>query len=516
MSGSWTIQKLSENTVRTGPALVLLKKDGSRISYSWQCYEWQVGQTMSSLKRIGVSENDFVVVAAPNLPESFFVLLGVIAVGAIPVPINIPILKEPGQGEFLSIIKDCRPKLILADSCLSKYLSSVEHATFGKLLFHGRIPPSLEFDKNKSNPEALLIMPYTSGTTGKSKGVMLSEENILDRVSAVTQELDADSQERILSYLSLGHISELIATFFGQLYGGFCVYFTEYAKDVVENREKFRAAFPTILQAARPTIFLAVPKVWANIRKQIEHKTRYIPVDLGKQGLIRNYLVSKIKNRLGFDETRRFISAGSKILQEDVNFFAKLGIHVDDIYGQTETAGPLTLNGKAIGNVSVTSGEDDEILVSGPNVMTGYYNNPEVTKRILVDGVYRTGDIGIWTTDKVLYGGRLRDGFKNAQGEFVSATKIEEMEDKIRKIPGVDEVIICGDGKPYPVALVFSATPSENLRSRLQKTLPKIENSLFRIGNFILADISTLETTATLKVKRNAMIKKFEKEIAKL
>ena len=150
MSGSWTIQKLSENTVRTGPALVLLKKDGSRISYSWQCYEWQVGQTMSSLKRIGVSENDFVVVAAPNLPESFFVLLGVIAVGAIPVPINIPILKEPGQGEFLSIIKDCRPKLILADSCLSKYLSSVEHATFGKLLFHGRIPPSLEFDKNKS------------------------------------------------------------------------------------------------------------------------------------------------------------------------------------------------------------------------------------------------------------------------------------------------------------------------------------------------------------------------------
>lgn len=497
--------------------MVLLKKDGSRINYSWLDYKNKVECTAQGLKRSGVSENDFVVVAAPNLPESFFVLLGVIAIGAIPVPVNTPLLKEPGQKEFLSILKDCQPKFVLASSCLSRYLDGIEYITFEKLLnYTPSASEPIKFESSKHDPDSLLIMPYTSGTTGQSKGVMLSSKNISNRVSATIQELGVTSQERVFSYLSLGHISELIATFFGQLCGGYCVYFTEYVKDILEDRDKFRIALPSILQAVRPTIFLAVPKVWTNIRKRVEHKTRYIPIDLAKRGLVSNYLVSKIKGRLGLDKTRRFISAGSKISREDLNFFAKLGIYIDDIYGQTETAGPLTINGKVIGNVSVTAGEDDEILVSGPNVMLGYYNNQGATKQVLNKGIYRTGDIGTWIPAKVFYGGRLRDGFKLAQGEFVSAAKIEEMEERIRKIPGIDEVVICGDGKPYPVALVFSAEPSEKLKDRLKKALPKIENGLFRIENFLLAGINDLELTPTLKVKRGAMIKKFEKEITKL
>lgn len=515
--GSWTTQRLLENTSQQEPAMVLLKKNGSRIVYSWKDYENKVRRVLRALRHLGIGKGDFVVLAAPNLPESFFVLLGTIAAGAVPVPINLPLLKEPGQNEFLSIVVNCRPKLILASSCLAKYLSKVKYMTFEELLFRGSIVAEpIKPDDIKTDPNSLLIMPYTSGTTGNPKGVMLSTENILDRVSAIVHELKATSQERILSYLSLGHISELVATFFGQLYGGYCVYFTEYTQDTLENREKFRTAFPLILRTVRPTVFLAVPKVWTNIRKQIEHKTRYVPLDLGKQGLIRDFVVSKIRGRLGFDETRHFVSAGSKISPEDTNFFAKLGIRISDVYGQTETGGPLALNGKILGNASVTVGEGSEILVSGPNVMLGYYNNPEVTRQVLNKGIYRTGDIGRWTDKTVFYAGRLRDGFKNAQGEFVTSAKIEELEDKARKIPGVDEVIICGDGKPYPVALVFSAAPSEELKNRLKTALPKVESGLFMIGNFLLADLSAVELTPTLKVKRNATIKKFEKEISKL
>ena len=474
-----------------------------------------------ALNHFKVGRGDFVVLAPLNLPESFFAIMGVIAVGAVPVPINVRLLKEPGQKDFLHILHDCRPKFVLSNYHLSAYLKGIKHKTFEGLLLGGSfLEKSIQAQDifESRDPDTLLIMPYTSGTTGNPKGVMLSVKNISDRVTAIIKELEITHQERVFSYLPLGHISELVASLFGQLAGRYTVYFSEYSADIIENQERFRAAFPEILRAVQPTVFLAAPKVWTNIRERIERKTRYFPVNLEKHGLIRDYIIKKIKEHLGFEQTRIFISAGSKLSRKDTEFFTKLGICIDDIYGQTETAGPLTLNGKVIGDTSITAGENDEILVSGSCVMKGYFQSPEATAKAIDEfSIYHTGDIGLWKADKVFWGGRVNDKFKNAQGEFVSPEKIEKLEEMVREIKSVDEVIICAENRPYNVALVFSSTPSKKLRREIEIKIKNIGYGMYRIGNFLLINSDKLELTpGTMKVRRRATIKKFGKEIDKL
>src|SRR3989344_4714828 len=328
------------------PALIFLKTDGTQIVYSWEDYKQNAILTACALKHSGVKENDFVAIVPLNLPESFFGLLGIMLAGAIPVPINPQLIKELGIKEIKLILSDCNPRLVLTNDCLIEYLNGLEIATLENLLALGKtkcenVSP-YEYSK-RADIKRLLVMPYTSGTTGGPKGVMLSHGNIIDRVQAITQELRVGPKDRVLSYLSLGHISELIATFFGQMKAGagYTVYFSEYSKEIITDREKFKKAFPSILQSVKPTIFLAVPKVWQNFRKEIEEKTKHIPPRLSNLGLFKKLLTRLIKNRLGFGKTRCFISAGSKISQDDRDFFEELGIHIEDIYGQTETGGPL-------------------------------------------------------------------------------------------------------------------------------------------------------------------------------
>lgn len=491
------------------PALTLIKKDGSLVDYSWDDYIKYSNHVMEALYRRGIRQGDFVGVIPLNLPESFFALFGIMTLGAIPVPINVPLIKELGQKELKTILANCKPKLVIANACLDEYLTNIKHISFEKLTSEGIEDNLALFDVNGTNPKKLMIMPYTSGTTGGPKGVMLSRKNIENRVDAIIKELGISSEERLLSYLSLGHISELIATFFGQLSAGYRVYFTEYAQEVVRDREKFKKALPAVLQTEKPTVFLAVPKVWSNIRKEIEKKTKYIPLNLGRVGFFRNIIVNKIKRHLGFEETKHFISAGSKFSSEDWLFFARLGIVIDDVYGQTETAGPVTINGKPIGNTFVARGEDDEILVSGPNVMLGYFNNPEATAKVLKNGVFHTGDVGLWQNpNQVYYGGRLSDSFKLTQGEYVSPEKIDELENEVKKISGAEEAIICGDGKPYLVALIFTSKPAAELRN-----ITKVGQGIYNVKKFLVVDPKELELTPTLKVKRKKMIKKFENEI---
>lgn len=499
---------------RPTPALTLVKLDGSQVNYSWADYSRHSADIMKALYRRGIRKGDFIAVIPLNLPESFFVLLGAIALGAVPVPINAPLIKEPSQKDLKAILNDCKPKLVLANACLDEYLTDIEHISFEKLLSESASDDFALSGADWPNSKQLMIMPYTSGTTGGPKGVMLTQENIENRVKAITEELGTSPEERLLSYLSLGHISELIATLFGQLSVGYRVYFTEYAREIVRDRERFRRAFPTVLQTVKPTVFLAVPKVWINIRREIERKTRHIPLDLGRPGFFRDIIVNKIKKRLGFQETTRFVSAGSKLSPEDKQFFARLGIYIDDVYGQTETAGPLTLNGKPLGDVSVKMGKDDEMLVEGPNIMLGYFNNAEATAKVLDNGVFHTGDVGIIDEDlppRVFYGGRLSDSFKLAQGEYITPEKIDELENEIRKISGVDETIVCGDGKPYLIALVFTSRSATELRN-----ITRVGQGIYNIKKFLTVDPRELELTPTLKVRRKIMLKKFESQINSL
>jgi len=531
------------------PAMVLLKKNGGKVEYAWFDYKERVLQVMEGLKGRGLKVGDFVPIIALNLPESFFAILGTILAGMIPIPINVMLLKEAGQKELNKILENCRPALVLGNECLRKLLpdnciSITQIFTEGHEIMESRNRgPNRKITKlepEPRNPQEILIMSYTSGTSGKPKGVMLSEAGVIDRVAAITNELQVTRQERFLSYLPLGHISELIATFFGQIHSGYTVYFTEHIEELIRDREKFRKVFPKILQQAQPTIFLAVPKVWMNFRKKIEYKLKKIPLFIRGSGPVKSFLVKLIKRQLGFQKTRVFISAGSPIDQSEVDFFKNLDINIDDIYGQTETGGPILINGKKIGDVMVImlvkkeeKEEQKEIVVQGPCLMLGYYNNPKATAKALED-INNSGKLIYHTGDACKYGktlsgipglicaGRLDNGFKLANGEFISAPKIYELENEIKKVNGVEEVIICGEGKPSLVALIFSdkyythGLPCEYFGRKIDQRCQEIGEGLYKIRACWFADKDELEYTATMKIKRKEVIKKFQGVIGTL
>ncbi|TSC75037.1 MAG: long-chain acyl-CoA synthetase [Parcubacteria group bacterium Gr01-1014_44] len=531
------------------PAMVFLKKDGVEIEYTWFDYKEKTLQAMEGLKGRGLKAGEFVAIIALNLPESFFAMLGAILMRAVPVPINVMLLKEKEQKELKKILDDCKPGLVLGNGCLKKLLpeycipieqiisegvEKIAGKPYGKNV--NPAPRQIAIPIDERDPQEMLIMPYTSGTSGQPKGVMLSTEAVLDRVAAINDALETIKNGRVLSYLPLGHISELVATFFGQIYKGYTIYFTEYIEEMVRDREKFRKAFPEILRQVQPTTFLAVPKVWINFQKEIQKKMNgIVPRVLKRLKTGRKLLIKLVKKELGFINTRIFISAGAPIDQSIIEFFKNLEINIDDIYGQTEASGPVLINGQPIGNIRVMINYHqgkEEILVQGKSLMLGYYNNLEATLQAIenLNGsgelVYHTGDAGIWGKGlaQLIYAGRLDDGFKLANGEFVSAPKLYELENRLKKIEDVEEAIICGEGKPFLVALIF--TNGDFLQSctlfrtkiikNIKEHLIEKGEGIYKVKFFELLDKDGLELTPTMKVRRKLVIKKFQEVIDRL
>ncbi|MBI2057765.1 MAG: AMP-binding protein [Candidatus Yanofskybacteria bacterium] len=337
------------------PALVFIKENGQKVSYSWGEYRRQALYAASAIS----GKENFIGIISLNLPESFFALLGIILAGATPVPINHFLLKNArGREELKLILSNCKPKIVLAnrgiveESAKNKvningirepeFFTIEEFLETGKRIFEKKLNGRFYCKEKKGGD--LLIMPCTSGSSGNPKGVMLSHENIIDRAEAVTKELNVGPEDRILSYLPMGHISELIASFFGQITAGYTVYFTEYSRD----REELKKHFPKVLKEVRPTVFLAVPKVWKNLRAGVEKKTKSLKIWLLRKILpdADSFIRRKVKEGLGFSQTKVFVSAASYLNPKDMEFFAGLDIKIRDIYGQTEVAGPLLIDGK--------------------------------------------------------------------------------------------------------------------------------------------------------------------------
>jgi len=535
------------------PALVLLKKDGTKEKYSWEDYLYYHAfsaatalQDLNLVNPLKTGEENFVAIVPVNLPESFFALLGIIIAGGVPVPIHPMLLKEPDKVK--AILDHCQPKITLISECLAGEYKKNGHTTItveqlltlGKRVYKNKSVKRLYHNDKIRNPNRLLIMPYTSGTTGGPKGVMLSHENILDRTKAVIKALQIGPEDRVLSYLTLGHISELVASFFGQLVGGYTIYFTDYSTD----REKLKENFTSVLKRVRPTAFLGVPKVWINIETGVKEKIKLAGKLAGLTPIC--FIKNKIRQELGLDHTRVAISAGSEISRHEINFFRKLGLNIVDIYGQTETAGPLLLNGSVIGNTNQVSLDpfNQEVLVAGKAVMLGYYKNPEANEKHFEEKIYQThpptgeplrerlyhtGDTGRFnfSNKTISVTGRMGEGYKTAQGEYITEESIQRLEqevkDQIRDIDPQAEVVIYGKGKPYQVALIFlNNRPSDKKElAKLHETLKTktgaIGKGLLKIGSIAILNSQTdLILTPTLKPRKKEILERFQKLIDEL
>ena len=411
--------------------------------------------------------------------------------------------------------------------------------------------------------EDLVTIIYTSGTTGQPKGVMLSHSNILSNVEACLDPIPADNSSKVLTFLPVCHIYERMLHYL-YMYIGCSVYFAESMDTIGDN-----------IREIKPDVFSAVPrlieKVFDKIMAKgddltgIKRKLFFWAVDLaeefdvvGKSGwyhfklkIARKLIFSKWQEAMGGNV--RAIASGSAALQPRLaRIFLAANIPILEGYGLTETSPVISVNsfdkgirigtvGALIDGVQVKIAEDGEILVKGPNVMMGYYKNPEATAEVIDnEGWFHTGDIGIFQEGKFLkITDRKKEIFKTSGGKYIAP---QGMENKFKESRFIEQIMVIGEGEKFPSALIvpsfafvkewatrkgldFEKLSNEEiaahpkLHERINQevsTLNKEYGNWEQIKKFVLLpkefSIDGDELTPTLKLKRKKILAKYQKE----
>ena len=429
------------------------------------------------------------------------------------------------------------------------------------------VAKKLESIKAGIKPNEMATLIYTSGTTGNPKGVMLSHNNIISNFLAVSKIPPVGEEGKSISYLPLCHVYERMLNYLFQ-YLGISIYYAENLGTIVEN-----------IKEIKPEIMSTVPRLLEKVYDKIISKGRKLKgikkmiffwsVNLGLRyeldganGWFYEYKL-KIAKKLVFKKWQEalggnlevMVSGGAAIQPRLARIFTAAGIPVLEGYGLTETSPVIAVSnfwkngikfgtvGPILKDVKVKIAGDGEILCKGPNLMLGYYKDSKLTKEAIdKDGWFHTGDIGnIEETGQLRITGRKKEIFKTSLGKYISP---QLMENKFKESPFIDVIFVLGENQKYAAALVVP--DFEHLRSwcnvkeikyssskemlanpvikkRFQREID-ICNSAFgkteQIMSFELLDtpwtVETGELTASLKLRRQFIYKKYKAEIDRL
>jgi long-chain acyl-CoA synthetase len=364
---------------------------------------------------------------------------------------------------------------------------------------------------------------YTSGTTGNPKGVVNRFRHIAAAISAGMKLFKFDDQDRYLSYLPMSHVAERALVEMGSLYTGMTLYFVESLDTFAQD-----------LQVAQPTGFFAVPRLWTRFQMGVLAKMPQEKLDrLLSIPIVSGLVKKKIRKALGLAKARMVASGAAPISPTLLDWYARLGINIWEVYGMTETFGQGTttaMGGARAGSVgkpyegveiklgdgALNGGAAGEVLVRTPALMDGYYREPEKTREVITpDGFYRSGDLGEIAPDGALrIVGRVREQFKTGKGKFVSPAPIEGL---LMENNMLEQVCVMGNGLPQPVAVavlsdIGKAQPREAVEMamvQLVKTVNARLDSHEKLAKLVLTtDPWTIENgmlTPTLKLKRQPM-----------
>lgn len=482
--------------------LLNFKRDGRWIPISSADVLQRARWIAAGLYSLGVRRGDRVAILSESRPEWTLVDAGCIFLGAIDVPIY-PTL-TPAQVQY--ILKDSGARvLLLANEAKLREIEpilpncpAVEHLiVFEKDPESKSAAISLEqleargqaFARQQrellrelelqAKPDDLATIIYTSGTTGEPKGVMLTHGNLVSNLVDSSGHFSFGVEDTALSVLPLSHIFEREAMYM-YLYRGMAVYFAESLDTIGPN---LREVHPTILVGV-PRIF---EKIYARIRQRATEQGRAslallnwavkigkdyarhllgkkrVPLWLGLQHqLAMKLMFSKWKAALG-GRIRLLVSGGAALPEDLALIYIGAGIPIVQGYGLTETSPVITAStieenrvgtvGTPIRNVQVRIAPDGEIETRGPNVMRGYYNKPEETQAVFsADGWFKTGDIGTLDADGFLrITDRKKELLKTSGGKYIAPQPIEQL---IKGSPFVNQVVLIGNGRRFPAALI--------------------------------------------------------------
>ncbi|MCI4668780.1 MAG: AMP-binding protein [Bacteroidia bacterium] len=380
--------------------------------------------------------------------------------------------------------------------------------------------PLEESPKGDINGDQTII--YTSGTTGKPKGVVIGASSLSFSIAQFDLIFDLNENDRFFSYLPLSHIAERMLITQGVLIGGSSIHFAESLDTFADN-----------LKYARPTIFLAVPRIWTKFQMGVLAKFPPSRLKLlTSLPILGNVIKKKIKEALGLDAARVTLTGAAPMPVSMLEWYKKLGIQIFDVYGMTENSALSHANrpgnckfgtvGKVMLGVEMKLTEDGEICVKSPANMKGYYKMPEKTADTLKDGWLHTGDKGVIDSEGyVKITGRVKDLFKTSKAKYVAPNPIEQ---KLSANPFIEQVCVVGNGIPQPIALVVLSEAAgekeqEEVKESLAETLKDVNATLEHHEILqkivVMKEDWTVENgvlTPTLKIKRNEVDQRFESD----
>ncbi|MEN9915183.1 MAG: hypothetical protein RL528_1950 [Bacteroidota bacterium] len=529
----------------------------------------------------GISAGDKIAVASSNRVEWNILDIAVQQVGAILVPLypNISV------NDYRFILNDSSTRICVVGnkelwdkiSSIRKDVSSLEHlfvfdeiegcSHWSEISEKAQItdPSEVKSRMDLVKSGDLVTIIYTSGTTGNPKGVMLSHSNILSNVFACKSRIPANNNSNVLSFLPVCHIYERMLHYL-YMYIGCSIYFGESMETIGEN-----------IREVKPDVFSAVPRLIEKVYDKIIVKGDELsglkkklffwalalaenyelkgksPLYKMQLAIARKLIFSKWQLALGGNV--KAIASGSAALQPRLaRIFLAAGIPILEGYGLSETSPVVTVNsfdkgicfgsvGTLIEQVEVKIAEDGEILVKGPNVMLGYYNNEEATNEVIdKDGWFHTGDIGVFIEDKFLkITDRKKEIFKTSGGKYIAP---QAMENKFKESRFIEQLIVVGEGEKFPGAFIvpsflflkewafqnnlnFDKLSNEEIVLQ-EKVLLKFKEEIAEINEFFGSweqlkkfillptefSIDGGELTPTLKLKRKKIMEKYQKEYA--
>ena len=494
MAAAGTLDGLFRERVRRTPDLIAYKayneQHGNWRDYTWAQIDRQVARWQAALEKDGLKPGERVAVMLRNCPEWVMFDQAALGLGLVVVP-----LYTQDRADNMAYIinnADCKVLLIEGDehwqalqSVLGELRGVVRFLTVNAVSAAGneprlkKISDWLPEDGGATRHLArdgntLATIVYTSGTTGRPKGVMLSHNNILSNIQAALTVLATGHDDIFLSFLPLSHTFERTCGYYLTMMSGSTV---AYARSIPQLAED--------LQTMRPTVLISVPRIyeriWGNIRAKLDEgsalrkKLFMLAAEVGfarfehAQGrgpwlpsfllwpLLNRLVASKVMARLG-GRLRFALSGGAALPAGISRIFIGLGFPILQGYGLTETSPIACANhpennipasvGQPIPGVEVRIGDKGAVLIKGPNIMLGYWNNEEATRAMIQpDGWLNSGDTGrIGEQGHLFITGRLKEIIVLSNGEKVPPN---DMEAAIARDPLFEQVMVLGEGKAY-------------------------------------------------------------------
>lgn len=565
----------------------LVKRNSDRLMLTREGDTWKtisahqlrswVYATARQLQAWGVKKGDRVILLSENRPEWAITDFACLLLGVVDVPIYATQTPElclfvlqnsEARIAFVSTRTQYEKLAAIRDQTSLEYIVIMDEApeltdAIPMQSFLRDAPqaddPALNAIGERIDPDDLATLIYTSGTTGTPKGVMLTHGNIASNLNVSLDMYEFDKDDMCISFLPLSHVTARhldYALFYAGMPLAYC--------PVIDD-------LPRTMREVRPTLIVAVPRVYEKVYNQVQNKAHGIKRALiqwalrvgaaNRQTILRGetptsfswkladaLVFSKIREGLG-GRARVFVSGGAPLGKEIATWYADIGIRIHEGYGLTETSPVIALNnpvnhrlgtvGKPMSNVEVRIADDGEVLVRGPSIFKGYWKMPEETAAVFEDGWFKTGDIGSLDEDGYLsITDRKKDLIKTSGGKFIAPQPIEN---SLKVNQYISEAALLGDKRRFPAVLIIPSfedleqwarqhgvkfsnrkelVRSHQVQSLYQGIVEELNNNLAQFEKlkkvFVVPDepsIADGTLTPSMKLRRRHLTDRYKKEI---